>query len=242
MTDRERVDTFLSLFKKLEKELVAQSKIKDNDYVSFSRALNKIHYDQLNPVITNQSNYDFLKTCSDVRNLLSHEENTVIPTDTFLKNFIRITDLIFNPLNCYQICSKQVFTCKYSDSLYKVMSIMDEKHISHVPVIDHLGSVIGMFSRQTFFDYIINEKEVTLSDELQISDFKNSISFDGHLNESYLFVSRNMSLTKAYDLLVKRTSQKKTVSLLLVTQNGKQSEKLIGVITALDLTRSTLES
>ncbi len=242
MTDRERVDTFLSLFKKLEKELVAQSKIKDNDYVSFSRALNKIHYDQLNPVIANQSNYDFLKTCSDVRNLLSHEENTVIPTDAFLKNFIRITDSIFNPLTCYQICSKQVFTCKYSDSLYKVMAIMDEKHLSHVPVIDHLGSVIGMFSRQTFFDYVIDEKEINLSDELSISDFKDAISFEGHRNENYIFVSRNMSLTKAYDLLIKRTNQKKTVPLLLVTQNGKQSEKLLGVITALDLTRTTLES
>ena len=97
MTDKERIDKFLSLFKKLEKELIALSKIRDSEYVSFSRALNKVHYDKLNPIIASQDNYDFLKTCSDVRNLLSHEENTVIPTDSFIQQFMKIIDSIFNP-------------------------------------------------------------------------------------------------------------------------------------------------
>ena len=241
MTDKERVDTFLSLFKKLEKEIIVQSKIKDDDFVSFSRALNKVHYDRLNPVIADQSNYDFLKTASDIRNMLSHEENTVIPTESFIQQFTRISDAIFCPKSCYNICSKQVFTCKYSDTITYIMDKMNKKGLSHVPVINHLGIVIGVFSRQTFFDAIRSGKEIENIEELQVSDFKDYLEFDSHSNEKYLFVSRDLSIKKAYELLLKKSTNGKNVPLLLVTHNGKQEEKLLGVITAIDLTKTTLE-
>lgn len=241
MTDKERIDTFLSLFKKLEKELVAQSKIRDSEFISFSRALNKIHYDRLNPVIASQDNYDFLKTASDVRNLLSHEENTVIPTEDFILRFKKITMSVLHPLKCIDIATRDVFTCSRGTSLYKVMQVMDEKNLSHVPILDNRGMVTGVFSRETFFDKIISQKECTISDELLISDFEEEYSLSGHRNESYFFVSRTLSIEKAYDYLIKKNAREKKVALLLVTEHGKPEEKLLGVITALDLAKTNSE-
>lgn len=241
MNDRERVDTFLSLFKKLEKELVLQSKIKDDDFISFSRALNKIHYDRLNSVVAEEANYSFLKTCAEIRNLLSHEENTVVPTEEIIERLKKILQSIMNPLTCYQVCSKNVFTCSFNDRLNHVMVKMNRMGLSHVPVVDTSGKVIGVFSRETFFDSILQGKEFEVSEDLMISDFRNSISLEEHLNESYLFVKRRLSTKDAYGMLLKRSEGGKRVSLLLVTENGKQNEKLLGVITALDLAKISAE-
>lgn len=242
MTDKERIDKFLSLFKKLEKELIALSKIRDSEHVSFSRALNKVHYDKLNPIIASQDNYDFLRTCSDVRNLLSHEENTVIPTDSFIQQFMKIIDSILNPLSCYDICTKHVYVCNFRQPISQIMSVMDEKKLSHVPIVDSNGIVQGVFSRETFFDIILSNKEITVNDELTVWDFYKECLFEGHTNEAYLFVSKNYSTKKAFDALVKRSSQKKKPVLLFVTEHGKQEEHLLGVITYLDLTKINAES
>lgn len=237
MNDRERVDTFLSLFKKLEKELVLQSKIKDDDFISFSRALNKVHYARLNSVVAEEANYSFLKTCGEIRNLLSHEENIIVPTEEIIQKLKGILQSIQNPLTCYQVCSKNVFTCSFGDRLNIVMTKMNRMGLSHVPVVDSSNRVIGVFSRETFFDSILQGKEFEVSEELLISDFRNSILLEEHFNESYLFVRRSLSTKEAYEMLLKRSEGGKRVSLLLVTENGKQSERLLGVITALDLAK-----
>lgn len=61
MTEKERIDTFLSSFKELEKTLIILSGLQD-DYVSFSRALNVIYKEKSNPLISKRENYEFLKT------------------------------------------------------------------------------------------------------------------------------------------------------------------------------------
>ena len=82
MTEEERIDCFLTVFKDLEKELVRISRLKD-DYISFSRALNHIYYNRMNPVVSQRDCYDFLKTASDLRNILSHENDVCAPSEKF---------------------------------------------------------------------------------------------------------------------------------------------------------------
>lgn len=236
MDDQETIDTFLTAFKQLEKELLSEAELKD-DYVSFSRALNHLYYNRLNPVIANRDNYEFLKTASDVRNLLSHEVTSVVPTQAFLTQFQKIAQAILNPLTCYEVATKTISSCSYGDSLYKVLALMDEKSLSHLPILDSTGQVVGVFSRDVFFDYLLLNKTVTISDDLQVSDFREVLPLDSHLNESYLFVSRYTSLHDAYQLMVKKNAHDKTVGLLLVTEHGKKDERLLGVITLTDLAR-----
>jgi CBS domain-containing protein len=236
MDDQETIDTFLTAFKQLEKELLSEAELKD-DYVSFSRALNHLYYNRLNPVISNRDNYEFLKTASDVRNLLSHEVTSVVPTAAFLAQFQKIVQAILNPLTCYEVATKSISSCSYGDGLYKVLALMDEKSLSHLPILDSMGRVVGVFSRDVFFDYLLLNKTVAFSDDLQVSDFKEVLPLDSHLNESYLFVSRYTSLHDAYQLMVKKNAHDKNVGLLLVTEHGKSDERLLGVITLTDLAR-----
>ena len=54
-------------------------------------------------------------------------------------------------------------------------------------------------------------------------------------------MKRRLSTKDAYGMLLKRSEGGKRVSLLLVTENGKQNERLLGVITALDLAKISAE-
>ncbi len=236
MTEEERVDSFLASFKELEKELAHISRIKD-DYVSFSRALNQIYYNRLNPIIAQRDNYDFLKTASDLRNILSHENNVCAPSESFLERFQKIGKAILSPYDCYDVCTKDVDTCVLSTPVFEAMERMVKNGLSHLPVVNAKGQVIGVFSRSTLFDFLQGRNKMELDASYTIQDFRSAVSFDGHLNEDFFFVPRHRSVVDAFGMILKKKAHDKQVGLLLVTENGRKTEKLLGVITALDLAK-----
>ena len=235
----ELCNQFLAQFKKLEKELLGIAKLRD-DYVSFSRALNHIYYNRLNPIISQRDNYDFLKTASDVRNILSHENNVCVPTEEFFSQFIRLSQSIISPFTCYEVSTKNVDTCHFSDSVYRICELMDLKDLSHIPVLDDQEHVAGVFSRSSLFDYLREYNHLGISNEYTIGDLREIVDLNSHRNEMFLFVDRNKNIMSAFDLILKRKAHDKTVGLLLVTEHGKKSEKLLGVITMTDLAKFSL--
>jgi predicted transcriptional regulator len=234
MEDSQRIAKFLTIFKDLEKELIAIADLND-EFVSFSRALNEVYYNQLNPVVSNRDNYDFLKTASDLRNILSHENNACAPTEEFLSRFEKVSEAIISPLTCYQLASKNIISLRDGDSISSVIKAMEEKKLSHLPILDSLGQVKGIFSRSTFFDFVSTHEKLTIDDSYQVSDFSSVTGLEDHLNECFVFVSRYSNVLTAFSLIKKRKAHDKNVGLLLVTEHGKRNEKLLGVISMTDL-------
>ncbi len=234
--DEEYCSTFLTQFKKLEKELLSIAELRD-DYVSFSRALNHIYYNRLNPVISQRDNYDFLRTASDVRNILSHENNICVPTKEFVDRFFKISQSIISPFTCYQVATKNIDVCHYSDHVFSVCDLMNNKSLSHIPVLNDESFVEGVFSRSSLFDYLQKYNHLEITDEFTIGDLREVVDLRSHTNETYIFVERNLNILSAFELIQKRKAHDKNVALLLVTEHGKQKEKLLGVITMIDLAK-----
>lgn len=236
LSEKERRDEFLKEFKELETRLVKISNIKD-DFVSFSRALNQIYYKRLNPIVSDYDCYEFLKTAGDLRNILSHKNNVCSPSEEFLSQFHKITNAILNPIKAYDIATKNLSFCRLGDPLKRVLKEMDEKKISHVPVLDDDLRVLGVFSRNSLFDQILCGRSLEHLDELSIRDFKEVIGFENHRNEAFLFVNRYKNAEELLPLMVKRKAHDKTASILFVTQNGSPKERLLGIITLTDLAK-----
>ncbi len=240
LTDKEKTDTFLTNFKALEKELVAISKLK-GDYVSFSRALNQIYYNRMNPVISDRDNFDLLKTASDLRNILSHENDICAPSDSFLKKFNSVCESILHPRTCYDVCVKDIETCTGSSPISEVISKMDEKKLSHIPVMNSRGDVAGVFSRDSLFDYLMLHPDASFDETTTVNDMNEVIGFQSHRNESFYFVPRSMSVYKAFEKISKTRAHQKLVGMLFVTEHGKQSEKVLGIITMTDLAKIRMD-
>ena len=229
---------FLNTFKNLEVELIAMARLND-DYVSFSRALNKVYTNRLNPIVSDADVYEFLKTASDLRNILSHRNNVCVPSEEFVTKFKKIANEIIHPSKCEDVATKgnDLVLCHPGNKVIDIIDAMSKKSLSHIPVLDK-GKIIGVFSRTTFFDYYVQNRRLCVDNDFTIRDFIDYINVNSHSNERYLFVKPNTSLYDVYkELSLRKEPKKKRLSCIFVTSNGKNDGRLIGIITEADMVK-----
>lgn len=231
-----KIERFLYLFKELEKEVIALSDIKSDDYVPFSRALNKIYYDKSNPLLSDYDNYSYLRSASDLRNLLSHENDTCIPTNEFIQKGERLLSRLKHPVTVYDISTKEIEYCTMDEKVFSIMKKMNLLGLSHFPILNQEKKVIGVFSRSSIFDGIL--QGIRFDSSSLVSDFEKVTGLSSHLNESFLFVSKTTTAEKVFTFLENRSAHKKNIACLFVTQNGSKDEKLIGICTLADLAKA----
>ncbi len=230
-----RVERFLYLFKELESEVISLTSIKSDDYIPFSRALNQIYKEQSNPILSDYDNYSYLKSASDLRNLLSHENDTCVPTEEFIAKGEKLLSKLQHPVTVYDIATKEIESCSKKDKVSSVMKKMNLLGLSHFPILNEKGIVEGVFSRSTIFDGIL--QGILYRDDFLIADYDIVSSLSSHLNESFLFVSKRTTADKVFSYLQNRSPHKKNIACILVTESGKKEEKLLGICTLADLAK-----
>lgn len=231
-SEEERVETFLNKFKELEHILVGKALKEEDDYVSFSKALNEIYYSKSDPVISDYENYSFLRMASDIRNILSHNVDSLIPTVESIDRLDKILRQIKDPLRAMDVCSKDIVSLSENESLSSAIKKMKNNSLSHLPIMKD-GKVVGVFSRSTVFDYLSSGKN--LKADMTMIDFSDVTGLSKHHAESFVFVSKKTRINAIYSYLVKREVHEKNVALVFVTQNGKKEEDIYGIITSTDL-------
>ncbi len=230
---------FLNRFKDLEEKLVSLSNLKGG-YIGYSRALDECRKRQKIPLLKSNDIYQFLRTASDLRNILSHQNNVCIPTEGFYKKFDDIAEEIINPLDAYDICvpKNKIVYAQLGSNVNDIIEMMIESHLSHVPVMEK-GRVIGVFSQSTFFQYAYLHKSLKLDDTFTIRDFINVGEYNG-INDNFLFVDRNLKAYKLVQYLYKKNPSEKRTSVLFITEHGKPDEELLGLITPVDILKISL--
>ena len=158
-----RVERFLYIFKELEREVIALTNIESDGYVSFSRALNQIYNDKSHPLISDYDNYSYLRSASDLRNLLSHENDTCVPTEEFIQKGEKLLSKLKHPTTVYDISTKDIESCKKQDKVSSVMKKMNLLGLSHFPILDEKGVVMGVFSRSTILTAFYKGSTITRS-------------------------------------------------------------------------------
>lgn len=236
--DDNRIDRFLYIFKELEKEVISLTDIKSDDYIPFSRALNQIYKDKSSPLISDYDNYSYLRSASDLRNLLSHENDTCVPTEEFIKKGETLLAKLQHPVTVYDIATKDIESCKKEEKVSSVMEKMNQLGLSHFPILDEKGRVNGVFSRSSIFDGIL--QGIYYQKESLIMDYEAVSLISAHLNESFLFVSKRTTADKVFSYLQNRAPHKKNVACILITENGRKEERLLGICTLSDLAKVSI--
>lgn len=234
MNEEERKNLFLKEFKELEERLVILSRLK-GDYVSYSRALDKVHYAGYDPLVMEDNVFQFLKTAGDLRNLLSHENDVAVPTESFLKEFSEVKDAVCSPVTAFDICTKgeNLLTCGPLSQVDALVKRMGEKHLSHVPVIKN-HQVVGVFSTTTFFEAYMLKGRRDFPKDLAVGDLVDLHKLSS-FNDEFLFVGKDENARNLLDRFRKKNENQKRVSCLFVTYSGSPEESLIGIITETDL-------
>jgi CBS domain-containing protein len=227
-------ERFLKTFKVLEDRMVSLSQLK-GDYVSYARALEKVHWAAYDPLVARDDIFQFLKTAGELRNLLSHENDVAVPEETFVGRFEKIAQEILNPSKVIDIATtgERLFYCSPLTQVSSLVKRMEEKHLSHVPLLVN-GQVKAVFSSKTFFYYYREHGTLNVEKDACVADFIDLN--DAHaLLEEYAFIARDADARSLKDRFAKKSEKEKRLAVLFVTQHGKKDEPLLGIITETDL-------
>ena len=176
-----------------------------------------------------------------IRNLLSHGEckvegKTAIEiNENIIEKLKEIISLLENPPLIASRYITEMFVVDLEEKLENLIKTMNEKKISHVPVLDKDKKLVGVFSENTIFSKLSDDEIIEIGKEYKVKDYEKYIKLENHSSEYFDFIKRNEELASAQNLFNKSIKKDKKLVMLFVTENGKKTEKILGIITPWDL-------
>ncbi len=183
-----------------------------------------------------------LKVFANLRNVLVHNpfmetaNPIAVPNSAIVERYQQINKAILNPPTALSIAipAAMIYTTTLDSPALPVMKLMNDKVYTHVPVIEK-ESMVGVFSENTILSYLTHNEDSIITSDLTIREFCDFIGFDKHTGEHFSFIGRDAMLADVYAMFNAAVKAHKRLGMLFITQHGKESEKLLGIITAWDL-------
>lgn len=196
--------------------------------------------------IIRRSEYKNIKTeldyCREVRNLLSHnpmlknKRYAVEPDEEMIALLEQTIEKIRNPKRARHIYIPRSKVCCRSmdDLVYPTMVEMRDNVYTHIPILED-EVVVGVFSENTLLSYLIDDEIVNIDENVKFSDIAKYLPAEKHTAESFRFISQNMLLADIDEIFAEALKKNDRIGLVFVTNSGKPTEKLLGIISAWDI-------
>ncbi len=226
----DNVEKFRKLFVEFEnltKKLLNKREIAIKDAIDI---LNNNH------VFPYSKETDFLHFCRMCRNRLSHvnyDYKYIIYTDEFILKLEKIIEQIKNPPSAYSMSTKNITFATVDDNVHNFMNLMNEKNFTHIPIYEK-NKLIGIFSENSIFNYLLREEIIEISKETTFNDIRDYISLD-NCKETIKFVSKSEKYNDVTNYFIKKYKNGEKLACILITQNGNVGEKIEGLITSWDI-------
>lgn len=224
-------DRFIFAYNRIEKAMEKISGL--NSYMPFSRLIDKTK--NLNAIIRKFE--QDLREYADLRNAIVHHRTGVEyaiaePHDDVVELIEYIDRELSKPVTVGDKFLRKVHTLQSKDSLTKVLKLIREKRFNQIPIYEH----------QTFIG-LVTSAGITywLADKMTEDNISREMPtlLDIYTHEkqkkTYRFIERELSVYEAEEYFKKSVADGKRLEALLITENGKPNEKLLGIITPLDL-------
>ncbi|MDD3647163.1 MAG: CBS domain-containing protein [Candidatus Dojkabacteria bacterium] len=237
----ENIKKFRVLYNQLD-ELLSQ-RIQEPKRLSFVQKVTKF----VSKFPEYQKIKNDLRLVHDFRNVIVHQETfageIAVPTDEYLERVVALATLIKEPQTALDIASTRIFACSPSDKVIDVVKTMSENIYTFVPVFKdkaNLQEFVGVFSESVLLTLIASTEKLSIDDSATIEDILEFVKKP--ITESWAFVPlheasynvRNMFQTKTFSDAALENSR---LGVVFVTKTGRREEKMLGLITAWDLSK-----
>lgn len=232
-----QAETFLDLYKNLEQlvkdKYSGNGKRYESPIINFSNSREGRPYKEE------------LDSIREIRNLLVHlpminGNYPLEPSEEIVAKLQEIIEKIEHPLLAldFAVRSDSIMKARLEDSVFSVMSRMENNGYTHVPIISD-GKLFGVFSKSTIFSYLITHGLTKIRDDMQINAFFDFLPIEKHRGEYYDFAAKDALYIEVREMF-ENTYQRKSRRLMVVfiTENGNPNERLFGMITPWDVLRS----
>lgn len=225
-------DLFLDLYNKLDSLLRTYYNDNNLDNSMINRRINELKKSNRNE---NRLRGIKLNDIRNVRNILAHSMknngNDLFEVNNDLIDFLDgEIKAISNNKRAYEIMTPfdSIYYCELSSDIKE--TLINMRHLGHstIPVLKD-KKVIGIFNNDVIINALIDSNFKT-----SLSMLKLNISLDSISAFYYDFISKNEPLANIEEMFEVKKDNKK-LSLLFVTENGNQNERLLGIITLYDV-------
>lgn len=190
-----------------------------------------------------KKNSEILKQFAKLRNAIVHnpkdnDSRTIAePHDRVVKAYEEFLEKVTNPplaIDNMSIPNKKIYKTYLNSNVFEVINIMKKNMYSHVPVVED-NKLIGVFSENVIFSYIADKNVITLDENTKISHFDNYIPINRHTSEKFIFTHKNTTVVEIDDMFQDEYKDNKRLGAIFITENGKEYEKILGLITPWDI-------
>ena len=220
---------FNKLFKEFEEETKKKTQSK---YSRIELYIDELREKGYNPY---DREYTFIDFCRRLRNINSHNvnDNYFIVTDDTINKFEKILYEVKHPFKVSDKATSKIYFKNINDNVIATMKDMNKYNYTHIPIYDS-GKLVGIFSENSIFQYILEDKNSNINNNTKFNDIKEYINVD-RSNDIVKFVSQD----KLYDEVVKdfidEFSKGMKLACIMVTKNGLKTEEVVGILTSWDI-------
>lgn len=223
-------DKFLSAYNKLDHFLRAMNH--SENHVSFSSLVHRLS--EKKRVIKQYKKQ--LSKYNELRNIIVHErlDGQVIaePNDFALAEFEKICDNIMSPKSIHEVCQNKVRILQTNDMLTDALRLMKSNDYSQLPVYEDKKFVcmlnadtISAWLRSNIDDELVSITETNIAEVIKFrTTYKKTV-----------IKSRRTNIYDILDIYKKNVYEPVQIDAILITHNGKDTEKPLAIITDEDI-------
>ncbi len=223
-------EAFLTTFASIETWLRKQASVDKS--VSFYQLVERAG--EKNPAVRRYR--DDLKEFADLRNAIVHErtDDHVIaePNDRAVADFKRICTALLKPATVIPLFQRTVLTRNLQEHVGQAVSDMRAGSFSQLPILSD-GKVVALLTSETVVRWLASE---LCNDLVSLSETKiEAVLPHTEDREHYCFLPRRATLQEALARFEDFTGRGKDLDAVLITQDGKCDQGLLGILTVYDL-------
>lgn len=218
------IDEFLQKYKELEQLILSKFFVKEGESALW--ALGAVpEFVALRP---------HLNAIREIRNFLAHQpkyedQSLILPTKSAVKIVETLMAKIQGPNTVYSICIKPsgILCAKIDDQVAPVIKLMQDKQYHIVPIIEK-GKVVGVLSDSS---KVIKDVDA----DTTFYQLKEHIDLAEHIGRNIIFVAKDSTIESAKLQIAQCFKDGYRINAVFITETGKQTESLIGLLLPLQL-------
>ncbi|MGD9679414.1 MAG: CBS domain-containing protein [Vulcanibacillus sp.] len=225
-------DRFLLAYNLIEKALKQYSP--NEHFTSFPKLI--FNAKGSNAVV--RKYYDDLKEFAELRNAIVHDSFDTIhaiaePHDKIVEKIENIMQEISAPKKAIPFFESDVTVFQSNNSLKDILIAINKFSYSKFPVYEN-KIYIGLLTKTNIIDWLA--KKVDSLDRLSFSEILiKDILSQQKKPKNYMFINKNITIYDIREIFYKSTFKDQKIEALLISDNGSENGKLLGIITPADL-------
>lgn len=228
-------EKLIHLYNQLDEYLRIKHFNNNASYTSYSRKIYYIKKHRLEPIFDNKKDFDLIKKAGEIRNIIVHNNDLVVPSDVFIDDFEKLVDRITKPQQVQDVMTPfgQLKTVGLDGRLSECIHLLKQYQFASVPILEK-NQVVGFFTEKTLFDYLAVSDRI-VDKNMKVKDMMDVLNLDQKPRAYFKFIPRDMTVDKAYQFFIEDFKDKHELILLLVTEHGSTDQALLGIVALRDL-------